>query len=100
MNNRFKSLILFLITVGCFVSSVFLMKSYDFDATESECKDQNKTCKGEPTCCSQWDGSQCRKGTKKSGVCTSPGHATPLIFMIIGGIFLIASIYFFFKHNN
>ena len=81
----------------CFVLMfVFLeMGNYSEAKDEQSCKKESETQYAkDPKTCAAWDGSRCRKGKPLflGILCVAQPNPLPLIFMVMGLMFLIAAV--------
>jgi hypothetical protein len=89
----YASIICFILCILCFALAGYFSKKDEIDGADTKQKCDNvigiPIKDGEE--CGIWDKDFCRKGTfdLKGGNCVSYGDVKPLIFLIIGILFLV-----------
>lgn len=90
------SISLFSAAVICFILMYVILKmgNYSKAKNKESCDKESETqTKQDAKKCAVWNGSQCRKGQTVAGIfCLAQPNITPLILMITGVLFFIASI--------
>lgn len=94
------ALVCLALAVGCFVLGWMMVKKIEFPDVKTQAQCTQSLCGTDKSCCTTWVGNMCRKGTLQNGTCVSQGTAIPLLLYILGGILLIAGVYFIFKRKS
>jgi hypothetical protein len=95
----YASIICFILCISCFALAGYLSKKDEVDGadTEQKCSNVMKidiksgVALKDGQECGIWNKNVCRKGkfNLKDGICVSDGDVKPLVFLIIGVLFLV-----------
>jgi len=89
------------LSIAGFALCYFFMKRIQYNDADTEDKCNTALANDvlnykEGGSCHAWDGSQCRKGTFKNNDCAYEGSYFPLLFLLLGLVFLGWSVYSFY----
>ena len=99
MKNKITSLILFIIALISFICLPLTLKIADYTERKNQidCEKNNTTIQNSE--CGVWSDNQCRKGKINGNACEAKSSPYGVILLVLGVIFFILSIYFFFKKD-
>jgi hypothetical protein len=108
MSQKILIIVLFSLFILFMVASNILYKRKDiFDGINNskDCYDKSKlpkSCQNDKNCCSVWDDKNkvCARGKISGMTCESEGNVYTLFLLILGGLCLIAGIFYSIKLYN